>query len=181
MATYSVIAAGFGGQGVMLMGKIIAEAAMHDGKKVTWLPSYGPEMRGGTANCTVVISDEDIGSPVVDTPDVVIAMNIPSMLKFEKDLKKDGILLLNSSVIDREPTRKDVKIFKIKANEIADKVGNVKVLNMVTLGAFAKASGLITFDSIKKALEETMTGKKKVFLDINIKAVQEGMEKIEEA
>ncbi|WP_036225265.1 2-oxoacid:acceptor oxidoreductase family protein [Mesoaciditoga lauensis] len=181
MATYSVIAAGFGGQGVMLMGKIIAEAAMHDGKKVTWLPSYGPEMRGGTANCTVVISDEDIGSPVVDIPDVVIAMNIPSMFKFEKELKKDGILLLNSSVIDRDPTRKDVKVFKIDANKIADEIGNVKVLNMVTLGAFAKASGIITFDSIKKALEETMTGKKKVFLDINIKAVQEGMNKVEEA
>ncbi len=179
MATYSVVAAGFGGQGVMLMGKIIAEAAMHDGKKVTWLPSYGPEMRGGTANCTVVISDEEIGSPVVDTPDVVIAMNIPSMLKFEKELKKDGILLINSSVVDREPTRKDIKVFKINANDLADKIGNVKVLNMVALGAFAKVSNLITFDSIKKALEETMTGKKKVFLDINIKAVQEGMQKVE--
>jgi len=135
--------------------------------------------RNERANCTVVISDEEIGSPVVDTPDVVIAMNIPSMLKFEKELKKDGILLINSSVVDREPTRKDIKVFKINANDLADKIGNVKVLNMVALGAFAKVSNLITFDSIKKALEETMTGKKKVFLDINIKAVQEGMQKVE--
>ena len=177
MATYSIVTAGFGGQGVMLMGRIIAESAMHDGKNVTWLPSYGPEMRGGTANCTVVISNEDIGSPVIDEPDAVIAMNIPSMFRFEKDLKNDGLLLVNSSVVDREPTRKDVKVFKIDANDIADEIGNVKVLNMVALGAFAKTSGIITFDSIKKSLEETMTGKKKAFLDINIKAVQEGMEK----
>ena len=181
MATYSIVAAGFGGQGVMLMGKIIAEAAMHDGKNVTWLPSYGPEMRGGTANCTVVISDEDIGSPVVDKPDAVIAMNIPSMFKFEKDLKDDGLLLVNSSVVDREPTRKDLKIFKIDANDIADKVGNVKALNMVALGAFAKTSGVITFDSIKKALEETMTGKKKAFLELNIKATQKGMEEVKKS
>ncbi len=180
MATYSVVTAGFGGQGVMLLGKIIAEAAMHEGKKVTWLPSYGPEMRGGTANCTVVISDEDIGSPVVDKPDIVIAMNIPSMIKFEKNIKDEGILLINSSVIDRNPTRKDVKSFKISSNEIADEIGNTKVLNMVTLGAFAKISGLISFDSIKKALEETMTGKKKAFLEINIKAVQKGMEEVKE-
>ncbi len=179
MATYSIIAAGFGGQGVMLMGKIIAEAAMHEGKNVTWLPSYGPEMRGGTANCTVVISDEDIASPIVDKPDVVIAMNIPSMLKFEKDLKRDGILLINSSVVDREPTRKDIKIFKIDANAIADKIGNVRALNMVTVGAFKKSTEMVKFESIKKALEETMTGKKKKFLDLNIKAVQAGMEEVE--
>ncbi len=180
MSAYSVVVSGFGGQGVMLMGKIIAEAAMHDGKNVTWLPSYGPEMRGGTANCTVVISDEDIGSPVVDKPDAVIAMNIPSMFKFEKDLKKDGILLINSSVVDRNPTVKAIKIFKIDANDIADKIGNIKVLNMVALGAFAKASGVITFDSIKKALEEKMTGKKKVFLEINMKAAQKGIEEVKE-
>ncbi len=178
MSTYAVVAAGFGGQGVMLLGKIIAEAAMHEGKKVTWLPSYGPEMRGGTANCTVVISDEDIGSPVVDKPDTVIAMNIPSMLKFEKEVKQDGILLINSSVIDREATRKDVKVYKIKANDIADEIGNIKVANMTVLGAFAKVSGLISLESIKKALEETMTGRKKVFLEINLKAVQRGMEEV---
>lgn len=180
MATYSVMAAGFGGQGVMLLGKIIAEAAMHDGKNVTWLPSYGPEMRGGTANCTVVISDEDIGSPVVDKPDIVIAMNIPSMIKFEKELKDDGILLINSSVVDREPTRKDIKTFKINANDIANKIGNLKVLNMVALGAFIQSSGIITFDSVKKALKETMTGNKEKFLDLNINAVQKGMEEIKE-
>lgn len=179
MITYSIVAAGFGGQGVMLLGKIIAEAAMHDGKKVTWLPSYGPEMRGGTANCTVVISDEEIGSPVVDKPDAVIAMNIPSMLKFENEVKENGILLINSSVVDREPTRKDVKVFKIKANEIADKVGNVKALNMVAIGAFAKVSGVISFEGIEAALKEVMTGKKAAFLDVNLKAVEKGKEEVE--
>ncbi len=171
----SVIIAGFGGQGIMLMGKIIAEAAMFEGLNVTWLPSYGPEMRGGTANCTVIIGDEPIGSPVVDSPDVVVAMNIPSMIKFEEVLKKDGIMLINSSVIDREPTRKDIKVYKIDANKIADMVGNAKVLNMVTLGAFAKITGFIKIEAIGKALEETFASKNKKLVDLNLQAVENGM------
>lgn len=176
--TQSIVIAGFGGQGVMLMGKIIAEAAMFDGKNVTWLPSYGPEMRGGTANCTVVVGDEPIGSPVIDSPDIVVAMNIPSMLKFQETLKRDGIMIINSSVIDREPDRKDVKIYKIDANEIADSIGNTRVLNMVTLGAFAKATGLVKFEGINKALEETFANKNKQLIDLNLKAVQNGMERV---
>ncbi|HEU24312.1 2-oxoacid:acceptor oxidoreductase family protein [Athalassotoga sp.] len=171
----SIVIAGFGGQGVMLMGKIIAEAAMFDGLNVTWLPSYGPEMRGGTANCTVIIGDEPIGSPVVDSPDVVIAMNIPSMMKFEEILKKDGTILLNSSVIDRAPSRKDIKIYKIDANKIADMIGNAKVLNMVTLGAFAKATGFIKIEAIGKALEETFANRNKKLVDLNLQAVENGM------
>ncbi len=175
---HSVIIAGFGGQGVMLMGKIIAEAAMFDGKNVTWLPSYGPEMRGGTANCTVVIGDENIGSPVVDSPDILISMNIPSMIKFEPTVRKGGIMIINSSVIDREPSRKDIKSWKIDSNKIADEIGNSKVLNMVTLGAFAKASGLVTVDAVKKALDETLSGRNKALLEMNVKAVQRGMEAV---
>ncbi|PMP80739.1 MAG: 2-oxoacid:ferredoxin oxidoreductase subunit gamma [Mesoaciditoga sp.] len=171
----SIVIAGFGGQGVMLMGKIIAEAAMFDGLNVTWLPSYGPEMRGGTANCTVIIGDEPIGSPVVDSPDVVIAMNIPSMMKFEEILKKDGTILLNSSVIDRAPSRKDIKIYKIDANKIADMIGNAKVLNMVMLGAFAKATGFIKIEAIGKALEETFANRNKKLVDLNLQAVENGM------
>ncbi len=174
----SIIIAGFGGQGVMLMGKIIAEAAMFEGLNVTWLPSYGPEMRGGTANCTVVIGDEPIGSPVVDFPDVVIAMNIPSMMKFEEVLKKDGTMLINSSVIDREPSRKDIKVSKIDANKIADTIGNSKVLNMVTLGAFAKITGLIKIEAIGKALEETFASKNKKLVDLNLQAVEHGMKSV---
>uniref|UniRef100_A0A7V3VSQ9 2-oxoacid:ferredoxin oxidoreductase subunit gamma n=1 Tax=Mesoaciditoga lauensis TaxID=1495039 RepID=A0A7V3VSQ9_9BACT len=174
----SIVIAGFGGQGVMLMGKIIAEAAMFDGKNVTWLPSYGPEMRGGTANCTVVIGDEVIGSPVVDFPDILIAMNIPSMIKFEPTVKKDGFLIMNSSVIDREASRKDIKTCKIESNKIADEIGNAKVLNMVTLGAFAKVSDLVTLNSVKKALEETLSGRGKALLDLNVKAVEKGMESV---
>lgn len=176
--TKSIIIAGFGGQGVMLMGKIIAEAAMFDGKNVTWLPSYGPEMRGGTANCTVVVGDESIGSPVVDYPDIVVAMNIPSMIKFQENLKKDGVMIINSSVIDRESDRKDAKIYKINANEIADSIGNAKVLNMVTLGAFAKATGLVKLESINKALEETFANKNKNLIDLNLRAVQSGMDRV---
>ncbi|BBJ28730.1 2-oxoacid:acceptor oxidoreductase family protein [Athalassotoga saccharophila] len=174
----SIIIAGFGGQGVMLMGKIIAESAMLDGLNVTWLPSYGPEMRGGTANCTVIVGDEPIGSPVVDVPDVVIAMNIPSMIKFEEMLKKDGIMILNSSVIDREPSRKDIKVYKIDANKIADAIGNSKVLNMVTLGAFARVTGLVKLEMIGKALEETFAGKNKKLIDLNLEAVRQGMNSV---
>ncbi|MGC8705096.1 MAG: 2-oxoacid:acceptor oxidoreductase family protein [Athalassotoga sp.] len=174
----SIIIAGFGGQGVMLMGKIIAESAMLDGLNVTWLPSYGPEMRGGTANCTVIVGDEPIGSPVVDVPDVVIAMNIPSMIKFEEMIKKNGIMILNSSVIDREPSRKDIKVYKIDANKIADTIGNPRVLNMVTLGAFAKVTGLVKLEMIGKALEETFAGKNKKLIDLNLEAVRQGMNSV---
>ncbi|MGC9140364.1 2-oxoacid:acceptor oxidoreductase family protein [Athalassotoga sp.] len=131
-------------------------------------------MRGGTANCTVIIGDEPIGSPVVDSPDVVIAMNIPSMMKFEEILKKDGTIL-NSSVIDRAPSRKDIKIYKIDANKIADMIGNAKVLNMVTLGAFAKATGFIKIEAIGKALEETFANRNKKLVDLNLQAVENGM------
>lgn len=175
MKHHAFIAAGFGGQGVMLFGKILSLAAMYENLYTTWLPSYGPEMRGGTANCTVVVSEEYIASPVVDQPTEVIAFNIPSMYKFEKMLPENGILLLNSSVIDREPERKDVQIYKIPANEIADELGNVKVQNMVMLGAYLKATNAVSFDSVKKALEKSLKGKKAALLEINLKAIESGM------
>jgi len=175
MSFHGLIAAGFGGQGVMLFGQIISLAAMIDGKHTTWIPSYGPEMRGGTANCTVVVSDEYIASPVLDEPNEVVAFNIPSMIKFEKTLKEGGYLLLNSSVIDRKPERKDINIIKVPANEIAEELGNLKVLNMVMLGAYIKVTKCVSLQAIEKALEEKLYGKKSKLLEINKKAIKAGM------
>jgi len=175
------IFAGFGGQGVMLMGQILSYAGMIEGKNVTWIPSYGPEMRGGTANCTVVVSDEPVASPVVDKAETVVAMNIPSMIKFQDYLVEDGYFFLNKSVIDREPDRKDdVKIYKIECNEIADKLGNLKVANMVMLGAVIGATKIVSKESVFKALEKKLTGKKAELIELNKKAIEEGMKKVSE-
>ncbi len=172
---HKLIAAGFGGQGVMLFGQIIAQAGMIEGKHVTWLPSYGPEMRGGTANCTVVVSDEPVASPVVDRPNEIVIFNIPSLLKFEPRLEENGVMILNTSVIDREPKRKDVKIVRVPANEIADKLGNLKVQNMVMLGAYIETTKVVSLESVFKALEKKLTGKKADLLEINKKAIEEGI------
>ncbi|HHF08810.1 MAG: 2-oxoacid:ferredoxin oxidoreductase subunit gamma [Thermotogae bacterium] len=175
MSENILIAAGFGGQGVMLLGQILATAAMYDNKHSTWLPSYGPEMRGGTANCTVVISDELIGSPVTDSPGELIIMNIPSLLKFEPALKEDGLLILNTSVVDRAPQRKDVEVVKIDANKIAEEIGNTKISNMVMLGAYLEKTGAVTVESVEKALRKKLTGKKAALIELNLKAIEAGM------
>ncbi|AKI98153.1 2-oxoacid:acceptor oxidoreductase family protein [Kosmotoga pacifica] len=175
MSENILIAAGFGGQGVMLLGQILATAAMYDDKHSTWLPSYGPEMRGGTANCTVVISDETIGSPITDTPGELIIMNIPSLLKFESTLKKEGLLILNTSVVDREPQRKDIEIVKVNANKVAEEIGNTKVANMVMLGAYLERTGAVSVESVEKALRKKLTGKKAALIEMNLKAIEAGM------
>ena len=141
-----VIIAGFGGQGLMLMGRLLAYAGMLEGRKVAWMPSYGPEMRGGTANCTVIISSEEIASPIVTNPKTVIAMNKPSLDKFESLIQKDGLIVLNNSLIDQEVKRDDIKVLKIPANDIANKLGNLRVANMVTLGAYVKKSGVVRLE-----------------------------------
>ena len=172
---HRLIAAGFGGQGVMLFGQLVAQAGMIEGKHVTWLPSYGPEMRGGTANCTVVVSEEPVASPVVDTPNEIAIFNIPSLLKFEPTLEQGGVLIMNTSMIDREPSRKDVEIIKVPANEVAEKLGTMKAQNMVMLGAYIETTKAVSVESVFKALEMKMTGKKAKFLDVNKRAIEEGM------
>jgi len=176
--TLSFVLAGFGGQGVMLMGQILAQAGMQEGKNVTWFPSYGPEMRGGTANCTVVISDEPVASPIVDTPDVVVAMNIPSLLKFEPRLKRSGFLFLNSSVIDRKATRSDISVVEVPANEIADKIGNLRVANMVMLGAIIAVTNCVRKDSIVSALQYKLGEKGSSLLKLNIEAIETGIKHV---
>jgi 2-oxoglutarate ferredoxin oxidoreductase subunit gamma len=138
-----VIMAGFGGQGVMSMGQLLAYSGMLEGKNVSWLPSYGPEMRGGTANCNVIVSDDEIGSPIVTEATAVIAMNLPSLDKFEHSVMPGGTLIINSSLIERKCSRTDIDVFYIPANEIADELGNNRVANMVMLGAYLKKTGIV--------------------------------------
>jgi len=175
-----VIIAGFGGQGLMLMGRLLAYAGMLEGKKVAWMPSYGPEMRGGTANCTVIISSEEIASPIVTNPKTVIAMNKPSLDKFESLIQKDGLIVLNNSLIDQEVKRDDVRVLKIQANDIANKLGNLRVANMVTLGAYVKKSSVVRLESILKALEKALAGKSQKILNLNKVALKKGEDIVKE-
>lgn len=176
--THSIIFAGFGGQGVMLMGQVLAQAGMNENKYVTWFPSYGPEMRGGTANCTVVVSDEPVASPVVEIPTEVVAMNIPSLLKFESKVKKDGFLFINTSVVDRKPQRKDIKVIELAANDIAENLGNVKVANMVMLGGFVQITKCVSTDSVIEAMKYKLSGKNSDLLELNVRAILEGVKHV---
>ena len=171
------IFAGFGGQGVMLMGQLLAYSGMYEGKNVTYFPSYGPEMRGGTANCSVIVSDEPVGSPVISELGLLVAMNRPSMERFEDMIKPDGMLFYNSSLIDIQPKRTDIKGIAIPANKIANDLGNTRVANMVVMGAILKATGVVDIETVMKVLtEKVLTGKKKNLVGINRSALEKGME-----
>ncbi len=178
--THEVIMAGFGGQGVMAMGKILVEAALREGKNVSWLPSYGPEMRGGTANCSVIVSEEPIGAPIVTEATAAIVMNKPSLDKFEADVVPGGMLFINSSLIDRKSTRNDIKVYYVPANDIADELGLSKIVrNIVMLGAYLKASGATKEDSIMEIITEIFSGKKAQVIPLNKEALVKGAACIE--
>ena len=171
----SVVIAGFGGQGVILAGKILAQAGMTHGLEVTWLPSYGPEMRGGTANCTVVLSDEPVGSPIVDEPSAVFALNLPSLDKFEPTVAAAGVLIVNQSLIGRAAKRSDIHVYAVPINEIATRVGNPRTVNMVALGAYLKATRVVPLDVVKRVMAEAMRdGGKEKLIAVNEKALDEG-------
>lgn len=174
--TEEIILAGFGGQGILFLGKVLAEVGMATGRKVSWIPSYGPEMRGGTANCSVVISQNEIASPIVLEPDTLIAMNLPSVTKFEPKVKKGGIMIFNSSLIDKDKFRDDIKAYAIPANEMAIKLGNNKVANLIMAGAYSALSGNLGYDDVIKVLPELMPASKKELLDINVNAFKAGHE-----
>lgn len=169
-----VVMAGFGGQGLMFIGKLLAYSAMKEGKNVTWIPSYGPEMRGGTANCTVVISDEEIGSPVIPRPRSLIIMNNPSLETFESRLRNNGLLLFNNSFVTRPIARTDIKTVSIPANELAVAAGDERTANMVMLGAYIACTNVVSKESIVEGLKE-LFGKKIELLDKNVRAFDEGM------
>lgn len=170
-----IIVAGFGGQGVMMIGKLLAHAGMIEDRNVSWLPSYGPEMRGGTANCHVIISDEMIGAPIVTEATCVMAMNLPSLEKFEARVKPGGWLLINSSLIPAHPTRQDARALEIPVNDIANAQGSLKVANVVMLGAYLALSGVVKEETILGVIEEMLGKTKRHLLDINVKALHEGM------
>jgi 2-oxoglutarate ferredoxin oxidoreductase subunit gamma len=165
--------AGFGGQGVLSMGLNLTQAAMMEGKYVTYLPAYGAEVRGGTANCTVSISDEEISSPVASSPAFVVALNQPSMIRFQNTIQSGGIMFLNSTLISVPPERGDIEVVSIPANAMAEKLGNIKSANMVILGAFIKKSNLVTLQSLIDGLIVAMKGNQKL-ININKEALNAG-------
>jgi len=170
------IFSGFGGQGVLSMGKLLAYAAMKEGKEVSWMPSYGPEMRGGTANCMVNISDEPISSPVVTEYDVVVALNQPSLKKFEPMVKKGGILIWESSTIKEGPTRKDITVIPLPAiDKATNELKNVKVMNMLVLGALVKLNPIVNPETLLTALKETLPQRHHKLIPLNKDAIEMGM------
>ncbi len=171
-----IIIAGFGGQGVLFAGQVMAYAAMDAGREVTWIPSYGPEMRGGTANCTVIIADEEIGSPLVLNPRAAIALNLPSLEKYEPLVVPGGVLVANASLVNRPPLRTDIESVFIPANGIAEELGNRRLLNMVALGALLAKLPVLSLNEINKALEDHLPERHKKYLELNKQALQRGAE-----
>ncbi|MDL2314582.1 2-oxoacid:acceptor oxidoreductase family protein [Desulfovibrio sp. OttesenSCG-928-C14] len=171
-----ILIAGFGGQGVLSMGKMLAEAAMAEGKEVSWLPSYGPEMRGGTSNVAVNISEEPIGAPIISSGDAtaVIVMNLPSLVKFEEYVKPGGLLLVNSSIIDQKAKRSDIDVVYVKANEIAADLGTAKAANMVLLGAYLAKAKVVKPESLLAQIQEIFGAKKPELVELNKKAIEKG-------
>ena len=173
-----IIISGFGGQGVLFAGQVLAYAAMDTGKDVTWIPSYGPEMRGGTANCTVVIADHEIGSPLVRNPQLAIALNLPSFDKYEELLAPGGTLIVNKSMVDRDAKRNDISIIFVPCNEIAEEIGDKKLLNMVAIGALLSALPELSIRDLEKALEGHLPARHKHLLPKNYEALKRGFETI---
>lgn len=174
-----IIIAGFGGQGVMSMGQLIAYAGMLEGKDVSWLPSYGPEQRGGTANCAVVVSNEPVGSPLVTTPSTAIVLNNPSFDKFEPRVRPGGLLIVNSSLVVRNSERKDIKIIELTATDIANDLRNSRVANMILLGAFLESTRIVSPESVLESLKKVLSADKHHLLEINKQALQKGASLVE--
>jgi 2-oxoglutarate ferredoxin oxidoreductase subunit gamma len=169
-----VVIAGFGGQGVLLAGKLLAYAGMLEGRNVTWFPSYGAEIRGGTANCTVIISSEEIGSPVVQNPSSMLIFNEASFKKFEKRIRQNGQLFVNTSLVHEAPTREDLTRIEVRANDIAEALGDIRVSNMVMLGAFLKKTGVVTLESVLSALREVLPQRRHSLMPLNENALKRG-------
>lgn len=169
-----IIIAGFGGQGVLFAGQVVAYAAMDQGMHVTWIPSYGPEMRGGTANCTVVISDEEIGSPIVSRPTAVVALNKPSMEKYESMVKEGGVFIVNQSMVDREVQRKDIHAIMVPANDIAEEIGDKRMTNMVMIGALLVNLNILPLSALEKSLKDHLPKKHHKLLPANKLALEKG-------
>ena len=171
-----ILIAGFGGQGILFSGKFLAYEGLIDGKEVSWLPSYGPEMRGGTANCSIILSDSAVGSPIVSNPDILIAMNLPSLDKYENETKQGGQIFVDSSLIDRKVERSDVETYYIPATKLASDEGLSGLANMIMIGHMIAKSGIIPEENIEKAMQKVVPATKQNMFDLNMKAVKLGFE-----
>ena len=174
MKTTQILIAGFGGQGVLFAGKFLAYKGLVQGKQVSWLPSYGPEMRGGTANCSVIISDTPVGSPIITNPDILIAMNLPSLTKFVDAVVPGGKIIIDSTLIDAKVERTDVEVFYIPATQMAKDAGFSTLANMVLAGKVLKETDAVSFEGNKETLESFIPAKKASLIDINCQALQTG-------
>ena len=174
--THEIIISGFGGQGVLSMGKILAYSGLMEGKEVTWMPAYGPEQRGGTANVTVIVSDEPVSSPILSSYDVALVLNQPSLDKFEPKVKKGGILIYDGNGINMPPKRKDINVYRIDAMDTAAKLNMIKVFNMMILGGLMKVRPVVTIESVLKALRKTLPERHHHLIPMNEEAIRKGME-----
>ena len=174
MKTTQILIAGFGGQGVLFAGKFLAYKGLVQDKQVSWLPSYGPEMRGGTANCSVIISDTPVGSPIITNPDVLVAMNLPSLTKFVDTVVPGGKIIIDSTLIDAKVARSDVEVFYVPATQMAKDAGFSTLANMILAGKVLKETNAVTFDGNKETLEAFIPAKKANLIDINCQALQAG-------
>ena len=181
MSRTEVKLAGFGGQGVLFAGQLLAYAGMAEGRHVTWIPSYGPEMRGGTAHCTVTISDNEIGSPVTRNPYAVLALNLPSVDKYENVIQKDGILIANRSLMNRDLVRKDIKGVLIPVSEIAEELGNKQMANMVAVGALMAHLPILSVEAIENALKDHLPSRKQQWIPANSAAIRRGYEFVKDS
>ena len=176
MGTNQFLFSGFGGQGILFAGKLMAYKGLMDEKQVSWLPSYGPEMRGGTASCSVIISDEQVGSPIVQNPNILIAMNLPSLDKFESTVTKGGLIFLDSTLIERKVERDDVKVFYIPATRLASENGMPTLANMIIIGKILKELGQFNDESVELALKKVISAKRADMIEVNHKAMKIGAE-----
>jgi 2-oxoglutarate ferredoxin oxidoreductase subunit gamma len=170
----SVVLAGFGGQGLLFCGQVLAQAAMSEGREVSWMPSYGPEMRGGTASCTVIISDRPIGSPIVDSADIVVALNPPSLARFETLVAPGGLLVVNSSLVEQEPSRGDIEVVTVPASALARSAGDDRLISIVALGAVVGRRPIVEQGSLRSALAEVVGRKRPELLEANLAALESG-------
>ena len=173
---HEIIISGFGGQGTLFAGQLLAYAAMDTGRHVTWMPSYGPEMRGGKARCTGVVSDDEIGAPVIRRPSAAVVMNLPSMQAFEPLVKPDGVLVVNSSLVPAQSHRADIRTIRIPASDLATELGHIRLANVMCLGALVAATGTVTVGEIRAALEAHLPERHRALLPLNYEALQRGAE-----
>ncbi len=174
--TTNILLAGFGGQGILFAGKFLAYKALTEGRELSWLPSYGPEMRGGTANCSVILSDEPIGSPIVSEPDVLVAMNLPSLDKYEDSVVPGGSIFADSTLIERKVKRNDVKVFYVPSTSLAQQIGAPTLANMIMVGKLIKETGAVSYDNLEEALKKVVSSRHRDLFDINLRAINKGYE-----